>query len=194
MSRSRKGDKDDKIEYVGSEGLGDTSNERIKNLKKCKPKTLKLEVENKHLLREFDELPFFYVDGEEGHIFWMCNYDKDGKITSVYQNTRILDCNATSENPKRLVAYLDDISDAINIRNDLVRMGWMEGQLPRIEANQKDWNAMPRQQKKRIIRQLHKQAIKEERNDERKSRLKKQIKNVNKLIGKNEPPEPEEED
>ena len=165
----------EKLKYTGATGFGETSKERIKNLKKAKPKTLRLDVDNSQLIRGFDELPFFYIDGNDTHIFWMCNLDQDGKITSVYSNTK---------EDERIVGFFDTMEEAITNRNELIKMGWLEGQFPNVTVDQENWKGLSRQKRKRIIRGLHKQAIKEERNEEVRGRLKKQLKHPGELLGK----------
>jgi hypothetical protein len=164
---------DEPIKYIGSEGLGNTSEERVKNLKKCKPKKLKVEIDNKHLLKGFDELPFFYIDGKNTHIFWMCNRDQEGRITSVYKNT---DPSLPRGTPSKFIGYINTMEEAINIRNQLILDGWVEGQMPEITADMENWKAIPKKKKKRIIRQLTQQAIREEKDKARKERLKSQLK------------------
>lgn len=131
------------------------------------PRSIKIDVKNQNLERGFNDLPFFYIDNNNPHIFWMCNYDQDGKIVSLVKNTRL---------EERSIAYLNNMDEAIAIRNNLIRLNWAEGQMPVTEVNQENWDAIPRQQKKRIIRQLAKKAIKEEKDEATKKRLKEQLK------------------
>lgn len=122
-----------------------------------KPKTLPVNVKNNYLYRGFDELPFYYLDKEtKPTMTWMCNYDHNKKITSVVEHL---------ESKEKMTKYFDTLEEAKEARNALIRDGWLEGQLPNIEVNQENWDALPRQQKRRIQRSLMKQAIREGRKE-----------------------------
>lgn len=86
---------------------------------------------NDHIAnRGFDELPFCYCDPNNTRIFWICNYDQDGKITSVVVNSN------EKKGNDRGIGYLDDMDAAIKLRNDLIKHGWIEFQLPQITVSQ----------------------------------------------------------
>jgi len=81
--------------------------------------------------RGFDELPFTYADPKQPHIYWICNYDQDEKITSVYVNQK-----EPKEN-NRYAGYLDTMEQAKWQRNELIKMGWKEFKLPQLTVSEK---------------------------------------------------------
>lgn len=128
------------------------------------PKTIPIDVKNNYLYRGFDEFPFYYFDNEQPTMSWMCNYDHNHKITSVVENL---------QNHEKITRYFDTLDDAKSARNQLIVQGWVEGQLPQVEMNQENWDALPRQQRRRIQRQLMRQAIKMGKEDKRKAEIEK---------------------
>lgn len=81
--------------------------------------------------RGFDELPFTYADPNQPHIYWICNYDQNEKITSVYVNQK------KSKGNNRYAAYLDTMEQAKWQRNELIKMGWKEFKLPQLTVSEK---------------------------------------------------------
>ena len=126
--------------------------------------------------RDFNELPFAYINPENENIYWMCNHDQDGKITSVFMNTGIKD---------KRVMYLPDIEAAIEQRNLLIGTGWAEMKLPEITVTQTDPSQMNRQQRRQFDRKMvkrMKKEIREEREEEvRDRRLAKLSKKKNEI-------------
>lgn len=90
----------------------------------------KVDVLDHTAARGFDELPFTYFDPQNSHIYWICNHDQDGKITSVYVSTK------EKKGNERYMGYLDTIEQAVQQRNELILRGWVEFKLPEISVTQ----------------------------------------------------------
>lgn len=95
---------------------------------------LKLDVNDKTALRDFDELPFYFYDVNRPHIKWICNYSEDGKITSVIINTQ------EEKGRDRCITFLDTLEKAIEIRNNLIKSGWEEFTQPQVNVYQQKSN------------------------------------------------------
>lgn len=75
-----------------------------------------------------DTLPFGYFHPQsEGQIFWICNYNKDNKIISVFANN-----NYPKNDPQhQIVQELKDLNEAIFFRDALVKDDWQELKQPK---------------------------------------------------------------
>lgn len=83
-----------------------------------------------------DKLPFALYNPEtEGKVSWMCNYDKDEKITSVF----IFD---DGQEKDKKVEYLESIEDAKRYRTELIDNGWLLMDTPKIEFSYADKNGI----------------------------------------------------
>ncbi|HSA76074.1 MAG TPA: hypothetical protein VLE02_00895 [Nitrosarchaeum sp.] len=72
------------------------------------------------------ELPFSYFSPESGgYVVWMCDYDADRKITSVFYDKK---------SNERQVKYVS-LEDAIIIRDELVKGGWQIAKPPKVTVN-----------------------------------------------------------
>ena len=104
-----------------------------------------------------DKLPYGYFDPErEGKLFWICNYDAEQKITSVF----VYDYGTHQD---RNVQYINTLEEAKNVRNTLVESGWKKLVSPKITFTYpgvKEGKPLNRKQKrylKRKIKQLDRQ-------------------------------------
>lgn len=79
------------------------------------------------LNREGNKLPFgLYNPATEGKLTWMCGYDQDQKITSVF----CMDVGGGRKEKKS--EYLKDLAEAKRYRDELVKNGWMEVTPPKV--------------------------------------------------------------
>jgi len=102
-----------------------------------------------------DELPFGYnkeIDTGDGVLTlnWLCDHDANNKIVSVaYPGTD----HTTKERQTR---YLDTLEEAIEIRDSLIKDGWVESDAPEIamtqEGTDKPLNRKQRRKLQRMIR------------------------------------------
>jgi len=115
------------------------------------PKTIKAES---ILNREGDILPFgLYCPQLEGKLSWICNEDKDGKITSVYK----YDENATTSEKK--CEYLPDMKTALFARDELLKAGWKPITPPEVTfkfPGEKEARPLNREEKRKLQRKLKK--------------------------------------
>ena len=78
------------------------------------------------LNRDDNVLPFgFYHPGTDGKLIWMCNEDAEGRITGVFS----FDKGTHRENSSK---YIEDMNDAIEIRDTLINEGWKRLEPPKI--------------------------------------------------------------
>lgn len=116
------------------------------------------EAEIENPLNQGDNLPFGYLNPEtEGKLTWICNEDAQGRITSVF----IYD---TGSGTDKKVAYLKDIKEAIDFRDELIRNGWTKLKAPEIQITYPgdDGKERPlnRKQRRALQRKLKKAAKK----------------------------------
>jgi len=107
------------------------------------------EVEVESLLnRETGELPFAYFEPTtEGKLMWVCNYDAEGKITSVTQ----------LPDGQRRIAYLEDKATAEKIRDELIEHGWKKLKPPKVTLTypgQKEGQPLSRKQRRHLQRKI----------------------------------------
>lgn len=82
------------------------------------------------LNRPGNVLPFGYYNPEtEGKLIWMCNTGMEGdEIVSVF-----LMRASPPEEEHRDVKYLESIQQAIYVRDELIKNGWLPLKLPEIK-------------------------------------------------------------
>ncbi len=107
-------------------------------------------MEAKSVLNPEDgSIPFGYFCPEsDGKVLWICNYDTQGKITSVF-----------SHNNDRRCQYLDTPEDAKKIRDALVDAGWQKLIPPKVTftyPGQKEGTTLTRKQKRYLKKQYNK--------------------------------------
>jgi hypothetical protein len=97
------------------------------NIDKVKEAFIK-ETKIENLLnRDGDQLPFgLYNPLTQGKLIWMCNFDEENKITSVFNYTG-------NEKPERKCTYLKNKEEAVFFRDTLIHEGWLPLKLPKIE-------------------------------------------------------------
>lgn len=114
------------------------------------------------LNRDDDTLPFGYFNPEtEGKLTWICGPDAEGKITSVF-------CFDFGTHQEKQSDYVENIEKAKQIRDELVRSGWLKLKPPKMEftyPNEKG-ESVPLNRKQRRylakkIKTLHKNPFEE---------------------------------
>lgn len=69
-----------------------------------------------------DELPFKFIDPFDPlHPQWICDYDMDGRITSILMRGE-----------EKYVSYVKDLITAIDVKDTLVRQGWIVIKDPKV--------------------------------------------------------------
>lgn len=121
-----------------------------------------LNVSNHMHDRKFDELPFIFHDPDNHKIYWVCNRTKEGNIVGSLNNQEL---------SQSLECKYRDITEAITARDDLIKMGWLEGAMPNIVVKQP---SMKRAERRRVQRKLYKASKKYEKLEE--SRKKRDVK------------------
>lgn len=101
-----------------------------------------------------NNLPFAYFNPEsEGKVTWNCNYDQDGKITSVFMFTG-------EGTPDRRISYLNSIEEARQTRDTLIQHGWQETKMPTIKfkspEGDRDLNRKERRMLERALERKNK--------------------------------------
>ena len=92
-----------------------------------------------------DNLPFAYFNpASEGKVTWNCNYDQNGKITSVFMYSG-------DGNPDRRINYLDSMEEAIQTRDTLIEHGWKETKLPTIKFKSPDGERDLNRKERRLL-------------------------------------------
>ena len=120
-----------------------------------------IKVENEYN-REGDILPYGLVHPQaEGKLIWVCNYDQNKKIVSVF---RFAD-DATSD---KKCDYLANIERAKFFRDELKKEGWIPLVPPKVEFKMKDdkgvdkpLNREQRRFLEKKIKQISKEPIKD---------------------------------
>ena len=105
------------------------------------------------LNREGDILPFGYYNPQTGgKLTWICNEDKDGKITSVFDFD-------TGNGHEKQSDYLIDMSGALFMRQELITNGWKKLDPPEVTfkfPGEKDERPLTRQEKRELQRKMKK--------------------------------------
>ena len=108
-----------------------------------------------------DNLPYGYFNPEsEGSVTWMCGYDADGKITSVFS------CQ-TADVKERNCAYLGTKEEAMKIRDELKSHGWQPLKPPEVEFTYKDMSTKGNPEKK--LNRKQRRAVEKKINNAMKS-------------------------
>ena len=111
---------------------------------------------NGKIFNQGDNLPFgYYNPALEGRLFWICGYDADEKITSVFT----FDKGGEKE---RNTSYLDSLDKAKYVRDELIDAGWQELVPPEIKFTYPDEKTgedreLNRKQRRKVMRELDKQ-------------------------------------
>ena len=105
------------------------------------------------LNREDDSLPYAYFNPEnEGKLTWICNYDAEGKITSVF-------CYDFGTHKDRKIEYLPDMEKARYFREELIKNGWQKLVPPEVTftfPGEKEPRKMNRKEKRFLQKQVKK--------------------------------------
>jgi len=101
---------------------------------------------------EGDTLPFgYYEPTSEGQIFWLCNYDGEAQITSVFA------CKKDDGTQEREVRRLPNMEEAIFFRDELIRNGWQKMKTPEMTFTYKGKQVkLNREKKRKIAKELKK--------------------------------------
>lgn len=95
------------------------------------------------------DLPFSYFYPQQEHIIWICDYDQDRKITSVFFNTK------EKEGNNKMMAYCRDLNHAKEVRDELVAQGWRKMTTPKITVTLPE-GSISRQMRRQLQRQEEK--------------------------------------
>ena len=104
------------------------------------------------LNREGDVLPFGYYNPEtDGKLTWVCNVDKDNKITSVFDfknpdGTHEKQCN-----------YLENADKAKYVRDELINNGWKKMVPPEVTfkfPGEKGERPLNRSEKRKLAKKI----------------------------------------
>jgi len=102
-----------------------------------------------------DELPFGYMHPQlEDKLVWVCNYDQDQKLTSVFVHK-----NPDGSADKK-IDYCENMEKAKYIRQQLIDDNWIKFEPPKVTVTTADGKEVPlnRTQKRAAERHLKKQA------------------------------------
>lgn len=69
-------------------------------------------------------LPLIYVDQFDKNVFWLCDRDEEGRITSVFCGYGEKEC-----------FYIDSLEGVKEQRDKLIENGWVKGKKPTITFN-----------------------------------------------------------
>jgi len=109
---------------------------------------------------EGDNLPFSYFDPNSGGtVRWVCGYDQDNKITSVFH----YEGEGEEAGVRDKVCNYITMDQALGIRNTLINQGWKESGKPTVEytlPSGEKTDKLNRQQRRRLKKYLDKQAKK----------------------------------
>uniref|UniRef100_A0A6C0M2L0 Uncharacterized protein n=1 Tax=viral metagenome TaxID=1070528 RepID=A0A6C0M2L0_9ZZZZ len=75
-----------------------------------------------------DELPFAYFNPNNMLVYWMCNYDEENRLVSVFYGR-----NKKSDPEDRRVAVCGSLQDAIEQRDALIIAGWRKLAPPKVK-------------------------------------------------------------
>lgn len=91
-----------------------------------------------------NNLPFgYYHPGMEGNLTWNCDFDTDGKVTSVF-------CMKLPDGGvDKKCAYLKDVDEARKYRDTLVEEGWLKTKPPEVVVKRPDGSETPLNRKER---------------------------------------------
>jgi len=102
-----------------------------------------------------DALPFGYYDIEtDGQVYWVCGYDNNNRITSVFKYK-------DGDDQDQRVTYLDSIQEAIDIREQLKSSGWRAIEPKKMTftyPGESTPRPMDRQIKRRLTRKIQHEA------------------------------------
>jgi hypothetical protein len=100
---------------------------------------------------ENGKLPFGYFDPKsEGKLYWICNYDGEGRITSVV-------CYDYGTDQDKRVVYLDSMEKAIELRDEFIKGGWKKLVPPKVTftyPGQKEGQPLNRKQRRYLERRI----------------------------------------
>lgn len=104
------------------------------------------------LNREGNILPFgYYSPASDGKLSWICNEDKDGRITSVFR----FEIDSLSHDKK--CDYLKDMKEAVYARDELIKAGWKPITPPEVTfkfPGEKDARPLNRSEKRLLKKKL----------------------------------------
>lgn len=84
------------------------------------------EIEN--VLNTSDNLPFGYFSPEsDGKVYWVCSMDKEDQIVSTFGFDEV-------GNKDRRVNILKSMDEALHIRSELIKGGWLPLKAPEIKT------------------------------------------------------------
>lgn len=106
--------------------------------------------------KEDGTLPFgLFEPTSEGKIVWICNYDAEMKITSVF----VYDDGVTK---RKIPSYHKELSEATFIRDELVNAGWKKLVPPKAtftypdaQGKQRELNRKQKRHLQRKLKKIH---------------------------------------
>lgn len=116
--------------------------------------------------KDENDLPFgFYNPETEGKVTWLCDYDQERRITSIF-------AFEAGEESDRKVSYLENIEQARSTRDVLVKNGWQKLKAPKVTFSypgEKEGRPMNRQQRRWLQQKVKKaQAYNPFKDDDKK--------------------------
>lgn len=100
-----------------------------------------------------DTLPFGYFDPKyEGKLTWICGHDAQGKITSVL-------CMDLGTEKDKKCGYIENMEQAKNIRDELIKSGWQKLKTPDIVfklPNEKESRKLNRKERRYLKKKVDK--------------------------------------
>lgn len=105
-----------------------------------------------------DDFPviYSYPDPNE-KIYWICDYDEDGKLTSV-----------VTAQGERFVTYIPSAEKFYEIRNDFQNEGWIRNKLPKVNVTIREPNGPSRVEKRQKSKEEKKEQKKAKKDEQRK--------------------------
>ena len=91
-------------------------------------------------------LPLAYMDSLDKGVYWLCDYDENHKITSVFMG-----------HGERYSAYLNNINDILDQEKKLVEVGWIKCKKPEINIKF-DEKKLPRKIRRQLEKKREKQS------------------------------------
>jgi len=103
--------------------------------------------------KEDDSLPYAYFNPEtEGKLSWVCGYDAEGNITSVF-------CFDYGTHKDKKTSYISDIEKVRYVREELIKNGWKKLAPPEVTftfPGEKEPRTMTRKEKRFLQKKMKK--------------------------------------
>lgn len=100
---------------------------------------------NAEIIKRDEKLPITYTDPHDENVYWVCDYDADGKIVSVFIG-----------HGDKYTAYMPSMEDVYKQEDMLIEHGWLKCKQPTINVDF-DKKSLPRKYKRQLERKEKKQ-------------------------------------